>query len=115
MWFIGIDLNVHFSCIVVLDLEKIFRRATEAVVANFKDPKIAYMVEALRKTSAEVPQPVILRGVDLDFDTDLSNVKLLDERAQNSDADSLSCSHFCLESKKGSPVYSAEVRKSVRD
>ena len=88
-----------------------FRRATEAVIAKFKDPKAVYMVEALNKTSAEVPQPVILRGVDLDFDTDLSNFKILGESAQDSDADLLSCSHFCLDGKKGAPVYSAEVRK----
>ncbi|CAN6585478.1 unnamed protein product [Malus baccata var. baccata] len=90
------------------DSEKMFRRATEAVIAKFKDSKAAYMVEALSKTSAEVPQPVILRGVDLDFDTDLSNVKILGESAQDSDADLLSCSHFCLDSKKGAAVYSAE-------
>ncbi|KAM2820206.1 hypothetical protein PS2_038532 [Malus domestica] len=101
-------LPIYYPANKPKDSEKMFRHATEAVIAKFKDPKAAYLVEALSKTSAEVPQPVILRGVDLDFDTDLSNVKLAGESAQDSEAGLLSCSHFCLESKKGAPVYSVE-------
>ncbi|CAN6713734.1 unnamed protein product [Malus baccata var. baccata] len=93
-------LPIYYPVNKPKDSEKMFRHATEAVIAKFKDPKAAYLVEALSKTSAEVPQPVILRGVDLDFDTDLSNVKLAGESTQDSEAGLLSCSHFCLESKK---------------
>ncbi|KAM2939079.1 hypothetical protein FF1_038785 [Malus domestica] len=101
-------LPIYYPANKPKDSEKMFRHATEAVIAKFKDPKAAYLVEALSKTSAEVPQPVILRGVDLDFDTDLSNVKLAGESAQDSEAGLLSCSHFCLESKKSARVYSVE-------
>lgn len=93
----------------VSDSEPILQRAIEAAVVKFKDPKAAYMVETISKASSELPQPVIIHGVDLDFDTDLSNVKLLGESGHDSDAKFLPCSHFCLESKKGSPEYSAEV------
>lgn len=96
------------------DSEPILQCAIEAAVAKFKDPRAAYMVETISNASAELPQPVIIRGVDLDFDTDLSNVKLLDESGHDSDAKFLPCSHFCLESKKGSPEYSAEYADRIQ-
>lgn len=67
------------------------------------------MVETSKQTSAEIPQPVIVRGSELDFSTDLSNM-LLKEGDQDSDAKLVLCAHFCLDSKTGSLVYSAEVR-----
>lgn len=67
------------------------------------------MVEASNKTSAEVSQPVIVRGSELDLNTDLSEVKLQGEVAQNIDVKFLPCAHFCSKSKSGAPVYSAEV------
>lgn len=89
-----------------------FQRAIEAVAAKFKDQKAAYMVESLRQDSAEIPQAVILRGLELDFSTDLSSV-MLKEGAQDSDAKLVSCANFCLNGKTGSPVYSAEVRNPL--
>lgn len=86
--------------------------ATEAVAAKLKDPQIVYVVETLSQASAEVPQPVVLRGKDLDFDTDLSNVKLLVE-ADQEDLNGLSCAHFCLKSKSAPPFFSAEVRNNI--
>ncbi|KAK6920598.1 Peptidase C78, ubiquitin fold modifier-specific peptidase 1/ 2 [Dillenia turbinata] len=47
----------------------------QSVNAMFRDPEVAYMVEMI-ETSTSAPRPIILRGEDLDFDIDLSNVKL---------------------------------------
>ncbi|KAF3436708.1 hypothetical protein FNV43_RR19455 [Rhamnella rubrinervis] len=102
-----IRLPIYYPVNSPSDAERIFQHATEAVVAKLKDPKAAYMVETLKQTSAEIPQPVIVRGSELDFGPDLSNM-LLKEGVQDSDAKLVSCAHFCLNNKTGSPVYSAE-------
>lgn len=84
--------------------------AIESVAAQFKDPKVVYMVETLSKASVEVPRPVFLRGVELDFHTALSDMKLRSKDGQDSDPKFLSCGHFCLKSKSNSALLSAEVR-----
>lgn len=102
------------NCVLIFfvsDAEKIYWRATEAVAAKLKDPQVVYMVETIRKTSAEGPKPLILRGAELDFQTDVSNIKLLGKDAQGSDPKCIPCAHFCLKSKPDSQKFSAEVRK----
>ena len=69
------------------------------------------MVETIRKTSTEGPKPLILRGAELDFQTDVSNIKLLGKDAQGSDPKCIPCARFCLKSKPDSQKFSAEVRK----
>ncbi|KAF3436673.1 hypothetical protein FNV43_RR19420 [Rhamnella rubrinervis] len=96
-----IRLPIYYPVNSPSDAERIFQHATEAVVAKLKDPKAAYMVETLKQTSAEIPQPVIVRGSELDFGPDLSNM-LLKEGVQDSDAKLVSCAHFCLNNKTGS-------------
>lgn len=91
------------------DAEKMLQRATEAVIAKLKDPKVAYMVETVGKTSAEVPHPVVLHGSELDFSVGFSHIKPSNEAGQESDAKLVLCEHFCVNDKSGSPVYSAEV------
>ena len=90
-----------------------YLHATEAVIAKFKDPEIVFMVETLPQASTESPQPVILRGKDLDFDMDLSDIKLVGEATQDSDTTALSCAHFCSKSKSATTILSAEVRNSI--
>ncbi|KAK6924737.1 Peptidase C78, ubiquitin fold modifier-specific peptidase 1/ 2 [Dillenia turbinata] len=89
------------------DAEEIYLRATEAVSAMFRDPEVAYMVETMTETSASAPQPIILQGVDLDFDTDLSDVKLKSDSAAELDGKALTCSHFCSRNKID-PLFSLE-------
>ena len=67
------------------------------------------MLETSNKTSQDIPPPVIIRGVQLDFYADLSKIKTLAEDDDGSDASSLSCSYFSIGCKAGSPVFSAEV------
>lgn len=68
------------------------------------------MVESVGKTSAEVPQPVIIRGAEMDFSIGFSHIMLSKEGGQESDAKLVSCGHFCMNDKPGFPVYAAEVR-----
>ncbi|KAJ4712484.1 Peptidase C78, ubiquitin fold modifier-specific peptidase 1/ 2 [Melia azedarach] len=108
-----IRLPFYYSVNKPSDAENIYVHATEAVAAKLKDPQIVYVVETLSQASAEVPQPVVLRGKDLDFDTDLSNVKLLVE-ADQEDLNGLSCAHFCLKSKSAPPFFSAENADKIQ-
>lgn len=91
------------------DAEKMYLRAAEVVASSFKDPLVTYMVERLSKDISGAPQPVIIRGVDLDFNADLTNIKLVGEKsAQDSDAKKLTCAHFCLKSKSSPALISIE-------
>ncbi|KAK9278466.1 hypothetical protein L1049_028031 [Liquidambar formosana] len=109
-----IKLPFYFPKNSPSDAEKIYLHAREAVVAKFKDQQVAFMVETLNKTSAEVCCPVVLRGVELDFHADFSNVKLSAEDYQDSDAKFLPCAHFCLKSIPGPPVFSAENADKIQ-
>ncbi|XP_065874072.1 probable Ufm1-specific protease [Euphorbia lathyris] len=91
------------------DAEKMYTHAIEAAAAQFKDSQVVYVVESLREKSSEVPGPIILRGKELDFDTDILDVKLVDkENPQDSDAKMLTCRDFCWKNKSASMVISAE-------
>lgn len=104
-----IKMPVYFPVKNGADAEKMYLRAAEAVASSFKDPLATYMVERLSKDISSVPQPVIIRGVDLDFNTDLTNIKLVDDKvAQDSDAKKLTCAHFCLKSKSSPGLISVE-------
>ncbi|KAF9667963.1 hypothetical protein SADUNF_Sadunf15G0077600 [Salix dunnii] len=91
------------------DAEKMYLRAAEVVASSFKDPLVTYMVERLSKDMSGAPQPVIIRGVDLDFNADLTNIKFVGEKsAQDSDAKKLTCAHFCSKSKSSPELISVE-------
>uniref|UniRef100_A0A6N2K6G3 Ufm1-specific protease n=1 Tax=Salix viminalis TaxID=40686 RepID=A0A6N2K6G3_SALVM len=91
------------------DAEKMYLRAAEVVASSFKDPLVTYMVERLSKDISGAPQPVIIHGVDLDFNADLTNIKLVGEKsAQYSDAKKLTCAHFCSKSKSSPALISVE-------
>ncbi|XVF08781.1 hypothetical protein REPUB_Repub07fG0032500 [Reevesia pubescens] len=90
------------------DVENAFLRAIEAVIAKFKDPNVVYMVETSSKSCLDVVQPVILCGTELDFDTALRNIELLDEAVDSSDQKLLPCAHFCLKRKSTPKLFSAE-------
>ncbi|EOY22342.1 Peptidase C78, ubiquitin fold modifier-specific peptidase 1/ 2 isoform 3, partial [Theobroma cacao] len=105
---IPIKLPFCFPVNKPADAENIFLRAVEAVIAKFKDPNVVYMVEASSKASSDVVQPVILRGEELDFDTALPNIELLDKAVHNSDQKLLPCAHFCLKNKSTPELFSVE-------
>ncbi|KAI8017124.1 putative Ufm1-specific protease [Camellia lanceoleosa] len=73
------------------EAEDMYLCATDVIAARLKDPHVTYMVETLHESSTEVPHPVIVRGVELDFHTDLRNAE--------ADAKSLACLYFCSKSK----------------
>ncbi|CAK9143497.1 unnamed protein product [Ilex paraguariensis] len=81
------------------DAEDVYLCATETITAKLRDPQVTYVIETLNGPSTEAPLPVILRGTELDINTDLSGARLLNDTAQGSDAKSLPCSNFCLRSK----------------
>ncbi|KAH1126421.1 putative Ufm1-specific protease [Glycine max] len=103
-----IKLPLYYSLKNPTDVEKSYVQATEAVIAKLRDPQAVYLLETSNKASQDISPPVIIRGLQLDFSTDLSKIKALAEDDDGFDASSLSCSYFPISSKAGSPVFSAE-------
>ncbi|XP_030458214.1 probable Ufm1-specific protease [Syzygium oleosum] len=103
-----IKLPFYFPENKTADAVEMYLSTVGAAADKFKDPEVTFMVETLNKANAEVPQPVIFHAGDLDVDADISNVKLSSQVAEDRDIKSLSCSHFCLESKPGTKTFSAE-------
>lgn len=85
-----------------------FLRTADAVIAKFKDPQIVYMLETLSQAK-EPPRSVILRGKDLNFDMDLTNIKLPSEADRGSENTDVLCEHFCMKSKSAATILSVEV------
>lgn len=91
------------------DVEDMFTLATEAVSATLRDSKAIYILETDKESSVETPQPVILRGTELDLQAEFSNMRLQDGTPQVSGAKQLSCAYFCLNDKDRSSFTSVEV------
>ncbi|XP_042503011.1 probable Ufm1-specific protease [Macadamia integrifolia] len=89
--------------------EKALSSATEAVAAQFRDPEVVFILEAVNESSKEVSQPVMLRGMELDYQTHLSDV-LLKGVAKEFDVNAISCSYFCPNSR---PVLSFTYGESA--
>ncbi|KAJ8450617.1 hypothetical protein Cgig2_020254 [Carnegiea gigantea] len=81
-----------------------YLHVNEALVAKFKDPQLTYILEALKRSSDHELRPVIIRGSELDFQTDLSNVKIVADLDQTSSTKLMCCSYFCSEGKSQSSV-----------
>ncbi|CAN0900887.1 Probable Ufm1-specific protease [Linum grandiflorum] len=92
--------------------EKRFGNAIEAATAKFKDPQAVYMLEEFSKDSSEVPGPVLLRAVDLDFKAELSVLKSKDD--DSFEASDLKCSHFCSKSKTTAAMVLMENADVIR-
>ncbi|XP_037493175.1 probable Ufm1-specific protease isoform X2 [Jatropha curcas] len=97
------------------DAEKMYLRAAEGAVSQIKDPHIVFMVERLSKETVEIPEPVIVRGTELDFNAELSDIKYLDKEAtQGSVAKISTCRGFCLKSISAPTVTSAENADTIQ-
>uniref|UniRef100_A0A2P2KFG9 Ufm1-specific protease n=1 Tax=Rhizophora mucronata TaxID=61149 RepID=A0A2P2KFG9_RHIMU len=107
------ELPIKFPvCIPVKNLsdaQSIFLHATEAVVAKFTDPQVTYIMERLNVVSSETLHTAIVRGRELDFNTDISNINLVGEKpAQNSNLRALRCTQFCSKGVTDPAAISAE-------
>ncbi|CAN8254897.1 unnamed protein product [Cochlearia groenlandica] len=103
-----IKLPFYFHASSPSDSKKMFSDAIDAVITQFKEPCVAYIAKTLKKASGDVTKPVVLRGKDFGFGADSSNINRLPGTEQVSDVKMLSCSHFCLNSKTGAVVNSAD-------
>ncbi|KAL5076477.1 hypothetical protein RYX36_015461 [Vicia faba] len=104
-----IKLPVYYPLKNPTDVEKAYVKATGAVIAKLRDPRAVYMLEALSKTCPDQPPPAIVRGVQLDFHTDLSRTKPLAKGDEGFDASSLSCSYFTINNKAAFSIESADT------
>lgn len=69
-----IKFPVYYSPNKPSDIEKAYLRTSEAVISKLKDPKVVYVVETSSQTSTDVPAPVIVRGSDMEFHSDLRSL-----------------------------------------
>lgn len=92
-----IKLPVYISANKKSDAQGVYFGAHEALIARFKDPQLTFMVESLKRNVEEVPDPVIVRGVELDSLTEVSDRRV-------SDVNMLPCSHFLADNKQISSV-----------
>jgi hypothetical protein len=106
-----IKLPFYYPASSPSDSKEKFSDAIDAVITQFKEPYVVYIAETLKKASGGVPKPVVLRGKDLGFGADASNINRLPSADQVSDIKMLSCSHLCLNNKTAPAVNSAEVSK----
>ncbi|KAF6176989.1 hypothetical protein GIB67_027789 [Kingdonia uniflora] len=107
---LGLKVPIYVPVNKPNDSEAIFSAAVDAAVSKFRDPKIVYMIEGAQEASGAVPQPVIVRGVELDFNMELSDVAVLKENSDERNAKNLCCSYFCSRSK---PVLSLSTKESA--
>ncbi|GMH16749.1 hypothetical protein Nepgr_018590 [Nepenthes gracilis] len=111
---LDIKLPVYVPANKKSDAEQIYSLANEELVAKLKDPQLMWILERVQNTLEEVSRPVIIRGAELDFLTDLSNVELLDNSVQKSDAKLLCCSFFCSENKRISSITSTKDANIIK-
>ncbi|KVH98971.1 Peptidase C78, ubiquitin fold modifier-specific peptidase 1/ 2 [Cynara cardunculus var. scolymus] len=84
---------------VVVDAEDMLTRATEAVASKLRDVKTTYMLETLDGSVTKAPQPVIIWNSELGLPSDFTFGTPSDNTSQESNAKSLSCSHFFSEDR----------------
>ncbi|XP_058108008.1 probable Ufm1-specific protease isoform X1 [Magnolia sinica] len=92
----------------------IFSSAVDAAAAKFKDPNAAYMVEGVNDVSEEGLEPIVLCHNDLDFQTDLSEVKLMKNDSKEFDAKNILCSHFCSKARPLSTLITRENADAIQ-
>jgi len=107
-----IKLPFYYPASSPSDSKEKFSDAIDAVITQFKEPYVVYIAETLKKASGGVPKPVVLRGKDLGFGADASNINRLPSADQVSDIKMLSCSHLCLNNKTAPAVNSAEIKST---
>ncbi|OVA20526.1 Peptidase C78 [Macleaya cordata] len=105
---LGIKLPIYVPVNKPEDAKEMFSSAIDAAAAKYRDPYVVYMIKGAKETSETIPQSIILRGVELDFDTDLSDVQISENTVKESDSKTLPCSYFCSKSKPVSSLTATE-------
>ncbi|KAK1319459.1 putative Ufm1-specific protease [Acorus calamus] len=98
---LALKLPVYVSSNDVSDREKKISSVIDSAAAKFRDKQVAYIVEGEDSPSV-APQPIVLRGEELDFESNIS-----DKHWKNTS--SPLCSYFCSENKH---VTLASMRES---
>lgn len=93
------------------DAKEMFSSAVDSAAAKLRDSDVVYMIEGTQEASDAISQSIIIRGGELDFNTDLSAVQLSGNSFNESDAKALPCSHFCLKNKPILQLSATEVNR----
>ncbi|KAI3847477.1 hypothetical protein MKX03_011747 [Papaver bracteatum] len=96
---LGIKLPIYVPVNKPSDAKEMFTSAIDKAAAKLRDRNVVYMVEGTQETTEPISQSIIVRGVDLDFETDLPAVQHSENVIEESDSKALPCSYFCLTNK----------------
>ncbi|KAL2932702.1 putative Ufm1-specific protease [Bienertia sinuspersici] len=107
---LSINLPVYFPANEESAAVDRYLHANDALASMLRDPQLTFIVEALNRSSGFLPHPVIVRGSEMDFQADISNIELLADTAKPTVEKSL-CSYFCSESKPAMDAESADTIK----
>ncbi|XP_042499341.1 probable Ufm1-specific protease isoform X1 [Macadamia integrifolia] len=95
---LAMNLPIYVPTNRASDAEEVLSSATEAVMAKLTDPGVVFIVEGVNERSRGMSRPVMLRGMELDYQTHLSDV-LSKSIAEESDGKTITCSYFFSDSK----------------
>ncbi|KAK9726725.1 hypothetical protein RND81_05G233300 [Saponaria officinalis] len=96
------------------DAIKKYLRAHEGLVNKFKGRQAAYIVESLKTSPDDLTRSVVIPGSGLDFETDISDVKMLTDNTTEVGERPLCCSYFCSGSKNHFPGVGAENAGTIQ-
>ncbi|KAH9620005.1 hypothetical protein KSS87_003504 [Heliosperma pusillum] len=96
---ISVNLPVYVNPNKEQDAIQKYLREHEGLVSMFKDPQTTYIVTSSKSSSEDLPRPVVVRGSELDFESDISDIKVLTDTSTKSGEIPIHCSYFCSESK----------------
>ncbi|KAI3995918.1 hypothetical protein MKX01_017115 [Papaver californicum] len=107
---LGIKLPIYVPVNKPSDAREMFMSAIDKAAAKLRDRNVVYMIEGTQETTEPISQSIIIRGVDLDFETDLPAVQHSENMIEESDSKALPCSYFCLKNK---PILQLSATESA--
>ncbi|PIA51486.1 hypothetical protein AQUCO_01100373v1 [Aquilegia coerulea] len=92
-------LPIYYPVNKPSDSVGVFSSAVDAAIAKLQNPNAVFTIEGSQAAFDGVSQTTILRGLELDFRKDLSDIKLSKNTVEESGGKTLFCSDFCSENK----------------
>lgn len=91
---VDVNLPVYYALDKPSDSENMLSSAVDAAIAKFKDPNVVFLIDGTIEGSSGATPTAIVHGAELDFQIDMSDVKV-GENTSGSSGKFLFCSDFC--------------------
>lgn len=106
---VDVKLPIYYAVDRPSDSESMLSSAVDAAIAKFKDPSVVFMIDGPLEGPSGVNRTGVVRGAELDFQTDLSDFKL-SKNTTGSSGEFLLCSDFCSTNR---PLLSSGIRENA--